>query len=139
MKKLFLLPLLAIAMLFASCEQNVISPEEYENEKLEDIIPEEDNKKEDDANKEEIDYCEVVVKINDINDFYYYDMKIIYEGGSGSGEGTYFIPMGTTFYITYMYYIWQSQSWQNREVKIPVGSLKYLTVSFFEGGWTIEC
>ena len=134
MKKiLYFVFITTFAFMFIACERNITPPEE--EEELEDVIPEEDNneKEEDVNNKEEIDYCKVEIKIKDDKYFYYHDIKIKYEGGSGSGEGTYFIPRGTTFHVSYMYYIWQTESWSKYEFNEDVKSSKHIVISFSNG------
>ena len=87
MRKVLFFTLLCL-FAFTACEQK--DPyEDKEDDKIEDIKPE-----------EEINYCEVSVKI--IRGYSYGEVenfKITYEGGYGLYEGTYLVPQGTHFSV----------------------------------------
>ena len=86
MKKVLFFVLLCL-FAFTACEQK----KSYENERdyqIDEIKPE-----------EEINYCEVSVKIIRVYFGEVENFKITYEGGYGLYEGTYLVPQGTHFSV----------------------------------------
>lgn len=114
MKKILfwaLLCLFTFVITFTSCERN--NP--YQDDKIEDI-----------KSDEEVNYCEVFVKIDD----YYYtdDFKITYEGGYGLYEGSYLVPQGTSFKVQWNMKYESKDPWLPCKATFDVGSAKTLKV-----------